>query len=293
MVKPASGVFIQPVSDSSDGAAGRTPQWLRVCRAVRSAISGRALPPGARLPSARQLAKDWRVARGAVDEAYAQLQLEGLIQRRVGDGTYVSHQTPGHAAAPPRAPAPLAQRVLDHAQSLNCKPVRAECTYVARRAPTLHPRATDIDGFPLALWRRLVLAAHTPAQRPALAESPAAGLRVLREALARHLALQRGLPCTAEQVLVMASPAEAMNLLVRVLLRQGDRVWVEDPSHSSLPWLLRTLAVHPVGVPLDEQGFDTAAARRLSPDAAMVYLHPLNQYPLGQRTSHARGGCRR
>jgi GntR family transcriptional regulator/MocR family aminotransferase len=41
-------------------------------------------------------------------------------------------------------------------------------------------------------------------------------------------------------------------------------------------------------VPLDVQGFDVEAARRADPDATLVYLHPLAQYPLTRRTSSAR-----
>ena len=289
MVKPASGAFIQPFSDEG---GGHLPQWQRVYRAICTAIASQALQPGARLPSARQLARDWRVARGAVDDAFAQLQLEGRIARRVGDGTYVSHQPVAARAAPPvrREPAALAKRVLLNAHDLNLMRPRAETAYLAKRAPVLHPRGTDLDGFPLEVWRRLVLAALLPGQPQALADAAPAGLPMLREAIARHLALQRGVACKAEQVLVLASPAEALNLLARVLLQAGDTVAVETPSHPSLPWLFSSLSTRVLGVPLDDQGFDVAALQRHAPHAAMVFLHPLNQYPLAQRTSAARSG---
>jgi len=281
MVKSASGVFIQPVHDA---AGYGVAQWRRVYGAVRSAIDGGALVAGVRLPSARQLAADWRVSRGAVDEAFAQLQLEGLIERRVGDGTYVN-------ALPPalrRQPKPVAQRVLQRSAVLGCAPARLEAAWTTMRVPPLHPRSTDIDAFPLELWRRLMVQACDEAQRSLLDGVPPGGLTALREAITRHLAIHRGVRCAPEQVLVINGPGEGVQVVARLLLSAGDTVWIEDPSHPSLPLLMRTLGLNVVGVPLDTCGFDVEAGQRLAPDAKLVYLHPLMQYPLGQVTHNRR-----
>ncbi|MCW5634851.1 MAG: PLP-dependent aminotransferase family protein [Rubrivivax sp.] len=295
MSKPASGAFIQPVLD--EAAVRPVPQRERVYRAVRSAIEGGALAAGERLPSARQLAADWGLARGAVDEAFALLQVEGFIRRRVGDGTYVE---PGHgpalrAVAPPREPSDLAHHVLAQAARMGAgggAPLRLECAFTSQRPPLLHPRAIDVDGFPLAAWRRLLVAAAADSRRDLLGQPPAAGLPALREAVARYLGVMRGVPCRAEQVLIVASPAEGLNLLVRLLLPSGSTggsMWVEEPTHPSLPSLLESLGARVSAVPLDAQGFDVDAARRRDPDATLVYLHPLGQYPLGRRTAVSRG----
>jgi len=286
MVKAASGVFIQPVAH--DGVA-RLSQWQRVYHAVRWAIEREALAAGDRLPSARELARDWQVARGAVDEAFAQLQLEGLIERRVGDGSYVAERA--RPPVPPRRgePSTLARRVLQQAGRLSLPSARRECAFVSQRPPALHPRATDIDAFPLDVWRRLLLATASEQRRDLLADVPPVGLPALAESIVRHLALQRGVACRPEQVLVLATPAEGLNLMCRLLLAPGDTVWVEDPSHPSLPWLLATFGAKVRGVPLDAEGFDLDAARRGGGKAGLVYLHPLNQYPLAQRSSVARG----
>jgi GntR family transcriptional regulator / MocR family aminotransferase len=117
---------------------------------------------------------------------------------------------------------------------------------------------------------------------------PAAGLPELRQALARHVALTRSLPCKPEQVVVINSALQGVETAVRVLLKPGDATWVEDPGHPSLPLLLQMLHLKPVGVPLDEQGLVVAEGRARAPAAGFVYLHTLTQYPLGVRTSVAR-----
>ena len=59
-------------------------------RSCLDAIVEGRIAPGERLPSARQLAADWRVSRNTVDDALAALQAEGLLERRVGAGTFVA-----------------------------------------------------------------------------------------------------------------------------------------------------------------------------------------------------------
>ncbi len=275
-MKSAHGAFIQPVQ----GTPG-VPQWRRVYGAVRHAIDSGALGPGARLPSARQLAQDWRVARGAVDEAFAQLQLEGLIERRIGDGTYVSRRA---QPVRRRAPLPHAQTALQKSLLQGLPVARLDAAQRSLPVPALHPRSTDLAAFPFETWRRLLLQAHDDGQRALLAAPPAGGLPALRAAIARHLAVQRGVVVAPEQVVVTNGPGESLQLAARLLLAPGDTAWVEDPGHASLPLLLRTLGLQVVGVPLDGEGFDVEAGRRLAPQARLAYLHPLTQYPLGQRT---------
>lgn len=308
MSKSASGVFIQSVSD--EVALRPLPQRQRVYQAIRHAIAAGAVGADERLPSARQLAADWGLARGAVDEAFAQLQIEGFIRRRIGDGTYVepppaatngaasranaampssANRAAPQAPPPPREPSDLAHHVLAQAARWGTAPVRLECAFTSQRPPTLHPRAIDVDGFALPTWRRLLAASASERQRHLLAAAPAVGLPALRESVARYLGVMRGVPCRAEQVLIVASPAEGLNLLTRLLLPPGGSIWVEEPTHPSLPCLLESLGARVTAVPVDAQGFDVAGARRRDAAATLVYLHPLGHYPLGRRTTVARG----
>ena len=286
MVKSAAGAFIQAVQD--DGADG-APQWARVYRTVRRAIDAGALGVGTRLPSARQLAGEWRVSRGAVDEAFAHLQLEGLIERRVGDGTYVAQSAQRPATALRREPTVTAQHVLRQQRAIRVPPSRIESAARSVRPPPLHPRAMPLDGFPLPLWRRLSMQAFDASRRGLLGGGAPSGLPALREAIARHLSLARGISCEPAQVLVIGSPREGVTSLARQWLTAGDTAAVEDPGHPSLPQLLRMLGANVVGVPLDAEGFDVGHLQRRADHARLVYLHPLAQYPLGQRTALARG----
>lgn len=290
-MKSAAGELFQAFEHElpADG-----PRGARLYQALLDAIVEGRLCPGARLPSARQLAAELKLARGAVEEALARLQDEGLLLRRVGDGSYVASPLPQRArsvAAPAlqREPTPAAQQALQHFRPFMRQVRHFELPRQQFQPPVLHPRAWPADVFPLARWRRAMNAALADELRDHLGYGPAAGLPALRQAIARQLALTRAVRCTAEQVIITSGPMQGLETVARVLLSPGDRVWVEDPGHPSLPLLLQMLHLQPVGVPLDSQGLSVARGRELAPRAALAYLHPLAQYPLGIRTTSTRG----
>ena len=107
VVKRAAGWFIQAQArDDSQGQPDTRTWRVRIHDRLLQAIREGQLPPGSRLPSARQLAREWGVSRGTVDEAFAWLQADGHIERRVGVGSVVA-QTAANSAAPAAdAPAP-------------------------------------------------------------------------------------------------------------------------------------------------------------------------------------------
>jgi GntR family transcriptional regulator / MocR family aminotransferase len=267
------------------------PRRLWVYRGVLAAIRSGALPNGARLPSSRQLAAEWRVARGAVDEAYEQLQVEGLLDRRVGDGTYVSASLPpglrADATALVRAPSAATRAVL---QRLG--PLLPPLPHQDLRPIALRPGIPDVQHFPLGAWKRCsARALDLDAERSRLWFGAPAGLRSLRELTAQHLALSGAAQCRAEQVIIVNSHAQAFELVARVLLTPGDAVALQDPGHASTARLLALQHLQVHGIPFDDEGLSVAALRERAPQAAAVFLTCFNQYPTGIVTTPERGAA--
>ena len=204
--------------------------------------------------------------RGPVDEALAQLQQEGVIERRVGDGSYIAQGAASMAKAAGAAPPvvrPLslsAKQVLERFSAYLGKPQHSEVPHVLLASQPLFPRAPNHAEFPLETWRRLINRAHGEAYRDHLNYGPAAGLPQLREAIARHLSLTRGMRVSAQQVVVVNSATHGIELIARVLLEPGDTVWLEDPGHSGMVHLFQVLRNTIAGVPVDAQGLDVAPA---------------------------------
>ena len=254
----------------------RIPLHRQIYDGIRSAILDGLLTPGQRIPSTRTLALDLAVSRLPVLTAYDQLLHEGYLEGRVGSGTYVSAALPDdllRVRQTPEGP------VRSNARRRLARPAAR-----AREYGGLGPFRMSLpalDRFPHATWARLVARhAHTlsPAQ---MAYSDPAGVVALREAVAEHLRLARGVRCEAEQVLIVSGSQAALRLSAAVLLDRADRVAMEDPGYPGARSALNAAGAELVAVPVDDEGLDVEALRACGRRIRAVYVTPSHQYPLG------------
>jgi GntR family transcriptional regulator/MocR family aminotransferase len=254
-------------------------QIYKTCLAA--IVDGR-LAVGARLPSARQLAVDWRISRNTVDDAISRLQSEGFLVRRIGDGTYVSAHAPvaPQARAKLRGPSAIGRKALAGVSAWSRSATSAHAPNSAPRAEAFVAGMPALDAFPLTLWRRLVARRLRAGGSGLLGYFPSLGHEPLREATARHLAAARGIGCEPAQVMILNSSMQAVDLIARVLLERGDAVWIEDPCFPNLRSVLSMSGARIVPVPVDALGLDIdEGARRATP--ALVCVTPSCQYPTG------------
>jgi GntR family transcriptional regulator len=79
-----------------------TPAYRQIADAIRALLVNRALKPGARLPTVRQLAIDLAVHHNTVAEAYRLLSDEGWLDLRRGRGAIVIQRATPNASAKER-----------------------------------------------------------------------------------------------------------------------------------------------------------------------------------------------
>ena len=70
--------------------AAATPIWKQIEDEVRRRVASGQLPPGAAIPSVRELSKSLRVNPATVSKAYQRLTDAGLLEVRRGEGTFVA-----------------------------------------------------------------------------------------------------------------------------------------------------------------------------------------------------------
>jgi GntR family transcriptional regulator/MocR family aminotransferase len=70
------------------------PLYQQIKDHFRQGILSGSLPPDTRLPACRQLARDLGVNRITVENAYSELEADGLVFSRMGSGTYVLPHNP-------------------------------------------------------------------------------------------------------------------------------------------------------------------------------------------------------
>lgn len=256
---------------------------------LRSAVVNGRLKRGNRLPSTRDIASRYGVARGTVVAVFEQLRAEGYLDAKVGAGTNVSTQLPEDLlhVRPFGKDATVAQsssRVLSQfAQRL---PLVAGGAIPRIRAFRIATPA--VDSFPLKLWVEICSRRMRMATRSLLSDDDPAGYRPLREVIAEYLGAARGVRCTAEQVMIVAGIQQALDVTSRLLLDSGDRVCVEDPSFPGVSAMFATVGARVVPVPVDEAGFNVQQASRMCRKPKLIYVTPAHQFPLGMTMSPAR-----
>jgi DNA-binding transcriptional regulator YhcF (GntR family) len=95
-----------------DGQAGR-PLFDQLRNQIIEAIRAGTLPPGARLPTVRELAGELGLAVNTVARAYRELESAGIVETRGRFGTFVARADPSDTAM-----AAAAQTYLDVARGL-------------------------------------------------------------------------------------------------------------------------------------------------------------------------------
>ena len=205
---------------SGPAVAGLSLRALIRRSCLQAIVDGR-LRHGARLPSARQLALDWRVSRNTVDDALAALQAEGLVERRVGAGTFVAFRADPHAAhRPPRPPSAVGRDALAQLSRWGRNAAEVDAPHAAPKIRAFVAGLPDVRAFPHGLWRRLVARRLRSDAVRLAGYLPPLGLPALQQATARHLAAFRGVACDAAQILIVNSTMQAADLIARVLLER-------------------------------------------------------------------------
>ncbi|HEY8146037.1 MAG TPA: PLP-dependent aminotransferase family protein [Kofleriaceae bacterium] len=249
-----------------------------VYQQLKSAVLDGRLRLGEPLPATRALARRLSVSRNTVMNAYQQLIAEGFLVGRVGAGTFVD---PQGALAPRarRAPAGAALRPRAIWRAVSVPP--RERPEVAHDFSLGWP---DPALFPWDEWRGLVARQLRGRRRPAIYPPPDGHPR-LRTAIARHLGVSRSVLAGADDVIVTSGAQQAFDLIGRVLVEPGARVAVEDPGYPPARRAFEALGARVVPVRVDAEGIDVSA---LPDDAALVYVTPSHQFPLGTAMSLAR-----
>lgn len=251
-------------------------------RQLHEAIRSGRLVAGEKLPPSRLLAEQLSLSRKTVNEAYARLTYESLVEGRVGSGTFVS------GSAPVRKPQGLAQ---EFAGSAVAERWRSMPTPLRHPAPAGTARYEYMGGapsrslFPQADWRRCVLHALRMAAASRGMYGETEGLPVLRDSIARHVAFSRGVRCTMADVIVTTGAQQALDLVARVLVEPGCTVAFEEPGYPPARQLLAAQGARVVGIPVDAEGMQVD---KIPDGTRLIYVTPAHQFPLGMPMSPRR-----
>ena len=278
MPRRSLGALLPPVP-------GGHPRRADVYLALRDSVLQGLLAAGERMPSSRKAAADYGVSRGVLEEVYAQLVEEGLLERIVGRGTFIAGR-----AAQPAGPARTGE-APQRAPSVSARGIRLAGNRAVRAPEEFKPfnaGVADTAEFPWQRWQRIQARAARDLKRADMNFTDPRGLPVLRASLAHHLAQLRGVRCTADQVVIFNSVQQAMYLLALLLMNPGDAAWMEDPGYPGVRAALELAGAAIVPVPVDREGLWVDVGVQRAPMARLACVTPSHQFPTGVALSQGR-----
>jgi GntR family transcriptional regulator/MocR family aminotransferase len=266
-------------------------RWLY--EEIQAAILAGRLTPGARLPSTRDLATQYKLSRGTVQSVFAQLEAEGYLAGEVGRGSFVAPELPDRrpelqyvSALAGSSDAKVRTQPVEHGVVLSARgQMLARSPFLIKGASlparAFRPNQPDLSIFPFDIWGRIAARQSRLPHRNIVANGDACGFKPLREAIAGHLRSARGIACSADNIIITSSVQQVLDLSARLLLDPGDEAWMENPGYPGARMVLEAAGAKVVDVPVDPGGIDVAAGRACAPNARLAYVTAGRQCPLG------------
>lgn len=271
-----------------------TPLYQQIETYLRQGILSGSLAADTRLPASRQLARDLGVNRITVENAYAELETDGLIYSKMGSGTYVLPPNPLLLISKdgPGAPWPLWQQSMEF-QTRTVKNKSPDVLF-KKTAAYPHPISFasgigDAHLFPAEDFRKVLQTVMRRDGIAALDYGEPNGHAPLRETIT-HILASQGLQTRSENVLITAGSQQALSLVSQLLLKPGDVILVESPTYSGALDLFRGLGFQVVGISVDEQGMQVEALEKLLQQhhPKLIYTVPNFHNPTGTCLSSQR-----
>jgi DNA-binding transcriptional MocR family regulator len=239
------------------------PRYIAIADAIAEDIRSGKLSPADRLPAQRTLARRLDVDFTTVARGYVEAQRRGLIESRVGQGTFVR-------ASARRRHGPVARHPEIVDLSMNLPPEPDDPELLDRMQDGLEAIGSDLvylmryQGF--------------------------GGVAADKEAAA-HWLRHRELAPQHERLFIAPGAHPALLGILGVVAKAGDVLLSEDLTYPGARSIAAQLGLRHVGLPMDNDGVDAKAfaeaCARLSPRA--LYLNPTLLNP----TTHTVGQKRR
>ncbi|MHA7304178.1 MocR-like transcription factor YczR [Arthrobacter sp. TMN-49] len=232
------------------------PAYRALAERIRVLLMDGRLSSGAKLPAERELSQALALSRTTVAAAYSKLRDDGFLESVRGSGSTL--RLPGRERGEHGLHNGLP---LDFSKATAPAYPGIQAAYAAAVAEL--PNYLSHDGFDMV------------------------GMPDLREAIAQHYR-DRGLPTSADQIMVTIGAQHALNLVTRTLYSPGERIMVEQPTYPHALDTFTSLGARILAFPVRQDGgWDLGQAllqiRRAAP--SLAFLMPDFHNPTGMSMS--------
>lgn len=269
----------------------------QIVREILTHIDAGVLAPGSKIPSSRMLAKQLKLSRNTVMNAYQRLISEGFIETAASSETRVCEVLPkdlvgialekNDRSKPVDLDSDGSAPKSKHAPIVFSGPVQEIVNKNGRRilydfwVGRAHQKL-----FPSKIWQELLRDCIGYSSRQLAQYGDPAGLESLREAIAEHVRYTRAIPATTDQILITVGIQEGLNIISRLFVERGSPVLIENPCYQGAAFVFKSYGAKLIPIRVDSEGLDVNAL----PEGrnSLIYTTPSHQYPTGVTMSLAR-----
>lgn len=254
-------------------------KYAALYHSLKDIIIDGQLGYGYKLPASRELSAKYSLSRGIVNQVYEMLAADGYIETIVGSGSYVSYLPPENSNSTKKqtnkytisdwgkrlaTPKPLASSPKE-------QPVKIDVNFALQHI--------SLSDFPVEEWKKAVKQGMREMDFLLTDLDPdPRGLPALREAIANHLNIVRGMKVRSEEIVIVNGSVHAMAILGQLLVNEGDNVMVEDPCYMRLQNIIKTAG----GTPVPFQTNDKGEIIIENLNSNLVFVTPTHKYPTGR-----------
>src|SRR5690554_2400984 len=202
---------------------------------LKNLIEKDVLNENEKMPSKRRLAETFNVSPLTVERAYAQLIDEGYVYSVEKKGYFVS------------------KKVTLFKPSFHVKESFVEGIKDNIFLYDFTTGKVDTTYFPHQTWSKLAKEVLSEQHPQMLNDIDWMGLLELREEIAKHIEIYRGIDIDPKQIFIGSSTTQLLNLLIEILGR--DKTYaIEDPTYPKIYHLFKSLDIKTNLVEVDAFG---------------------------------------
>ena len=249
-------------------------EYLYNC--IKNDILSGKIKAGEKLPSKRTMAKNHNISVITVENAYAQLLVEGYIFSKEKRGYFASE---------------ISGQYLNNG-GINGNKDKIVETKVSLKSGQIKKKIQDTkkqwlvdfnsnhimyDSFPFSIWSRIMRQTLLDRENSFLSSPLPNGVVELREAIANHLMEFRGMEVDAENIIIGAGTEYLYSIIVQLLGRDSV-IAVEDPGYRKIGKVYESNGVECLHLPIDNSGIQTKELLGKKIDA--VHISPSHHFPV-------------
>lgn len=218
---------------------------------------------GYKLPSTRELAREWKISRNTVVDVFEQLHTEGYLYSKPGSGFYVCRNI--ELSIPDSIPDDLSLEKISMEEDI--------------KVIDFKTGIPNLSNIPLTTLASISREVYLNLNRKNLGYSSPQGEEELRREIVNYVVINRGIKAHQDQVLITSGTTQAIGLITKIILKKNSSIAVEEPITKDIREIIRSYGGKVNPVELDEMGIATSELVKFNFGA--VYTTPSHHYPLG------------